>query len=96
MIKFNNLIIYISSILLAVENDNKDIVQLLLSRAKRIESNIFKGCKKIQEFRIPITYYLSIKSIENNAFALCTSLKYIRIPSSVTSIGNGAFDGFFH
>ncbi|EAX89828.1 surface antigen BspA-like [Trichomonas vaginalis G3] len=60
----------------------------LLEGVEHIESGAFSGCANVQVITIPDGH---IKSIGENAFRGCINLRQITLPSSIKSIGVGAF-----
>ena len=72
----------------AVESDNLDILNLLLSNPKTEISDIcFMNSQKLTKITIPSF----IKSIGSSSFFKCSNLCEITIPSSVNTIGERAF-----
>lgn len=67
---------------------SKRIYFTLLEGVEHIERGVFLGCIYVEVITIPDG---SIKSIGENAFRGCFNLQQITLPSSIKSIGLGAF-----
>jgi hypothetical protein len=72
--------------------DTDDDGELSLDEAAAVTSlgEVFKGNTEITSFD-ELAYFTGMTTISADAFSGCTSLTSVKLPSTVTSIGHGAF-----
>lgn len=79
-----------SGVITLVQTDNEGFVMQMPANVRQIADEAFAGNPLIERVEIQGE---RLERIGERAFADCSALKAIAIPSSVTSIGDDAFDG---
>ena len=78
----------------AFENCNSiPSINLRYSPIEALGESAFAGCNKMSSITLPNSGSSKLLTLENNVFKDCASLTSVVLPTTVTSIGLGAFQG---